>query len=211
LAADVAIDGVNKDSVPSVILTDDADNGILSPHLWSNVLDENDEPYKSFQDYYGPHTINGDSFTSIRRYNVSQNGRSRTHNKFKNITQQLFHAGNIVLIQDGFCGSTCAMFAELTREQGKVQTVVVGGRAVNQAIQAVGSSKGSQHLGLSAIQSFSLGTVEVAKELDGEAVARHINETTSAGKINAATQLIKRSPISGTGTYPYGGVDSLKN
>jgi hypothetical protein len=70
LTADVAIDGVDRDGVRTLNLTD-ADNGIQSPFLWSNVLDENDKPYKNYQDYYGPKTINGDTFTSIRRYNVS--------------------------------------------------------------------------------------------------------------------------------------------
>ncbi|RYE82081.1 MAG: hypothetical protein EOO65_05960 [Methanosarcinales archaeon] len=49
----------------------DADIGIESPFLWSNILDENHEPYKTYRDYYGPETLNGDTFTSVRRYNVS--------------------------------------------------------------------------------------------------------------------------------------------
>lgn len=67
--ADIAVDGVDQDGVQTVNVTD-ADNGIQSPLLWSNVLDENHVAYKTYMDYYSPETVNGDAFTSIRRYNV---------------------------------------------------------------------------------------------------------------------------------------------
>jgi hypothetical protein len=43
-----------------------------TPFLWSNILDANQEPYTSFEDYYGPDELQSDAFTSVRRYNVSQ-------------------------------------------------------------------------------------------------------------------------------------------
>jgi hypothetical protein len=68
--ADIAVNGTGKDGVITQSPTD-ADIGIQSPFLWSNVLDENFKPYKTYRDYYGPETVNGDTFTSVRRYNVS--------------------------------------------------------------------------------------------------------------------------------------------
>jgi hypothetical protein len=70
LVADVALEGDDKDGKISMDW-DDADYGIQSTFLWSNILDENLKAYKSYKDYYGPKTIHNDSFTSIRRYNVS--------------------------------------------------------------------------------------------------------------------------------------------
>ena len=70
LVADVALEGGERDGKISDAW-DDADYGVQSNFLWSNVLDENLKPFKSYKDYYGPDTINGDTFTSIRRYNVS--------------------------------------------------------------------------------------------------------------------------------------------
>jgi hypothetical protein len=68
--ADLAVNGTDQDGKTSDEF-DDADNGIQTPFLWSNILDENLQPYETFNDYYGPETLNGDNFTSVRRYNVS--------------------------------------------------------------------------------------------------------------------------------------------
>jgi hypothetical protein len=70
LVADVAVEGGSKDGKVS-LEWDDADYGISSTFLWSNILDENLQAYKSYKDYYGPEIVLNDTFTSIRRYNVS--------------------------------------------------------------------------------------------------------------------------------------------
>jgi len=57
------------------------------------------------------------------------------YNGLTNVTAQPFQADNIVLLQDGLCGSACAIFSELMKEQGKVQTVVIGGRPLNAPMQ----------------------------------------------------------------------------
>jgi hypothetical protein len=213
LTAVVAVDSVDQDGVPSMNLTD-ADNGIRSSFLWSNVLDKNDKPYKNYQDYHGPNTINRDTSTSIRRYKVSHihiilagdtamltmlqfsnilDGHTLPvslagYNDVKNIITQPFQAENIVIIQDDFCGSTCAVFAELMRKQGKVQTIAIGKRPLNQPMQGVGDSKGSQKLAMNTLQQFAMDTVEVAKALDSEYVARKVNDTTAAGRIYNASR-----------------------
>jgi hypothetical protein len=63
---------------------------------------------------------------------------------------QPLKAEDIVVVQDGLRGSTCAIFAELMREQGKVQTIAIGGRLVTGAMQGAGGSKGSQVLSFDA-------------------------------------------------------------
>lgn len=60
--------------------------------------------------------------------------------------KQLFSAPNIVLLQDGGCGSTCALFAEMAKTQGGVQSVAVGGRSQTGPMQGVAGSKGGQVL-----------------------------------------------------------------
>lgn len=133
------------------------------------------------------------------------------YNEFSNITTQPFKSENIVINQDGLCGSTCAIFAELMREQAKVQTITVGGRPLNQPMQGVGGSKGSQKLPMYGLQQFAEVTVKAAFLLDGESIAKRINETTAAGRIYKATQLTKRSYIDANGLYPQGSVNSLNN
>jgi hypothetical protein len=50
------------------------------------------------------------------------------------------------MLQDGGCGSTCAVFAEMMKAQAKVQQVVVGGQPKTGPMQGVAGSKGAQVL-----------------------------------------------------------------
>lgn len=56
---------------------------------------------------------------------------------------QTFLPENIVMLSDGFCGSTCAIFSELLKTQAGTQSIAVGGRKQNGPMQSVGGSKGS--------------------------------------------------------------------
>jgi hypothetical protein len=42
---------------------------------------------------------------------------------------QTFEQDNIVILSDGSCGSTCAIFSELLKTQAGVQSIAVGGRS----------------------------------------------------------------------------------
>ena len=57
---------------------------------------------------------------------------------------QPFNPDDVVLLQDGSCGSTCAVFSELMKTQGKVKQVVIGGTPRIGPMQGVGGSKGAQ-------------------------------------------------------------------
>jgi hypothetical protein len=116
-----------------------------------------------------------------------------------------------VIIQDGFCGSTCAIFAELMREQGKVQTIAVGGRPYNAPMQGVGGSKGSQKLDMDTLYAFAERTIKVAEALDGAAVAKKLNDTTAVGRIYNAEQIYKRTTIPNPGSSLVGAINSLNN
>ena len=73
--ADLAVNGTAPDGEidgTSAALYDDADLATRTPLLWRNILDANHKPYGSFDDYYGPDVLQNDTFTNIRRYNVSQ-------------------------------------------------------------------------------------------------------------------------------------------
>lgn len=123
---------------------------------------------------------------------------------------QPFQSENIVILQDGFCGSTCAIFSELMREQGKVQTIAVGGRPMNTPMQGVGGSKGSQVLSFDTIYNFALNTLSNAEELYGLDTAQKLNKTTAAGRIANTQQLFKRSTRLIT-EHLSGSVNSLDN
>jgi hypothetical protein len=133
------------------------------------------------------------------------------YNELKNAPAQPFKSEDIVILQDGFCGSTCAIFSELMREQGKVQTIAFGGRPRNEPMQGVGGSKGSQVLSFDDLYAFAERTIMVAQALDGAAVAKQLNDTTNVGKIYNAEQIYKRTTVPNPGQTIVGGVNSLNN
>ncbi|ORY07131.1 hypothetical protein BCR34DRAFT_28177 [Clohesyomyces aquaticus] len=115
-----------------------------------NTIDNKN--FTSWEDYFGPHVFNKDNFTSVSRkdlYNFFSDDltldvtgyRTRANKLNKN---QPFQADNIVLLQDGGCGSTCAVFSEFMKTQGSVQQVVIGGKPTTGPMQGVAGSKGAQ-------------------------------------------------------------------
>ena len=114
----------------------------------------NGTAFSSWSEVYGPHQAYGDSFTSLTRFNLSDPLFALEEFPFINLTGHgnrvvnpvpPFAAENIILLTDGFCSSTCAIFAEFMRTQAKVKSVTFGGRPDNKGpMQAVGGTKGTQ-------------------------------------------------------------------
>jgi hypothetical protein len=127
---------------------------------YQNILDENGTNFSDFEDYFGPFKNNKDEFTALRRYNFSNfEGGYPSSTEFNLTgyndqapapTKRPFESDNIVVMTDGLCGSTCAIFTQFMREQGKVHTIAVGGRPVNGPMQGVGGTKGAQVIGMHA-------------------------------------------------------------
>jgi hypothetical protein len=111
------------------------------------VLDVDLEKFPNYQDFMGPDLIYGDNFTSLMRYNLSDPTIqlpfviSGYYNN-TNIAPQLFAAEDIVMILDGSCGSTCALFSQFMKSQAGVRSIAVGGRPQQAPMQGVAGSKG---------------------------------------------------------------------
>ncbi|ESA42050.1 hypothetical protein GE21DRAFT_10631 [Neurospora crassa] len=73
-----------------------------------------------------------------------------------------FKAEDIVVITNGECASTCALLISLLRRQGKVRTLVFGGRPRHAPMQAVGGVKGGQYWSLKTIYRHVSRAVELA-------------------------------------------------
>ncbi|KAK3486810.1 OPT oligopeptide transporter protein-domain-containing protein [Neurospora hispaniola] len=82
---------------------------------------------------------------------VSKGGRKRP-----------FKAEDIVVMTNGECASTCALLISLLRRQGKVRTLVFGGRPRHAPMQAVGGVKGGQYWSLTTIYRHVSRAVELA-------------------------------------------------
>ncbi|KAF3038478.1 hypothetical protein E8E12_004490 [Didymella heteroderae] len=201
--SDLAANGTAPDGLPN-----------LESFLWSNILDADNKAYKSFDDYYGPDVLHNDIFTGIRRYNFTRTPGGHTSNN--NLTgygavtagPQPFKSEDILIIQDGLCGSTCAILAELLREQGRIQTIAIGGRPVHGPMQGVGGSKGSQVIRFQSLLAFANSTININAALDN---ARTFDESTATGRIVRAEQVFKRVARGDADTPYLGSVNSLNN
>lgn len=94
----------------------------------------------------------------------------------------------MVMLIDGMCSSTCAIAAELLKNQGAVRTIAIGGRPQQGPMQGVGGTKGAQ--------VFSWDDIQIrlqAVYLLGSPQERAQWDTQDLGKTAFATQLFKRS------------------
>ncbi|TKA44043.1 hypothetical protein B0A54_04809 [Friedmanniomyces endolithicus] len=101
--------------------------------------------YDSWSDFYGPVTTHGGNFTNVKRNNLSDvSSLGMPVYGFGNDTKpqpQTFDPDNIVILSDAFCGSTCAVFAEMMKTQAGVHAITVGGRKQYGPMQWVGAPK----------------------------------------------------------------------
>lgn len=93
--------------------------------------------FESWKEMYGPveDSLANDLFENLHRYPLDDQeftymfgGLNVTgYGPRKNFSQP-YESQNIVMLMDGWCASTCAVFAEAMKEQSNVKTVVIGGR-----------------------------------------------------------------------------------
>jgi hypothetical protein len=144
----------------------------LSSIHWADSLNAVLQPFKSWAELYGgPIASRGDSFTSILRYNFSSDLLENPftisgYGSRKGLTQP-FEAANIVLLHDGYCASTCAVFSDLMRRQAGIKSYVLGGLPRYGPMQPVGGTKGCLLLTFSLMSKYIstvLGTFGTAAD-----------------------------------------------
>lgn len=138
----------------------------LSPFSKAAYLDANGTAFGAWEDMYPPVQHHGDKFTSLLKYNLSDPyttsdenlaiGITVTgYNSRSDFTTSPFRAEDIVILSDGICASTCAIFLELMVQQSNVRTVVVGGRPQPGPMVPVGGTKGTLVTPAEFLQSLS--------------------------------------------------------
>jgi hypothetical protein len=110
-------------------------------------LNVHNRHFSSVKDKFGPVTYNGDNFTEIIRWNLDKYpdyedrkqglGIVVTGYGSRRRAPQHFAQQDIVILFDGNCASTCAIFSEFMRQQAGVNSIVVGGRPSKDPMQAV--------------------------------------------------------------------------
>ncbi|KAF2122944.1 hypothetical protein BDV96DRAFT_639498 [Lophiotrema nucula] len=109
--------------------------------------------FSSWEEFAGPVNDRGDKFSLPQRYNLSDEVFDAS--AFDNwvplgygISQapdypQLWAPENVVILTDGLCSSSCALFVELMTHQAGVRTIAAGGRPVKGPMQAASGSRGA--------------------------------------------------------------------
>ncbi|KAK3618254.1 hypothetical protein LTR56_003843 [Elasticomyces elasticus] len=122
--------------------------------------------YDSWADFYGPVQRNGGNFTNLKRYNMTDRYSFGTspvgYGNDIRPQPQTFASDDIVILSDGFCGSTCSLFAEFMKTQAGVHAIAVGGRKQHGPMQFVGGSKGASDVPMRLIAFSALHALEVA-------------------------------------------------
>lgn len=129
-------------------------NLYFSPFSKAAFTDANGADFGTWSDMYPPVQHRGDSFTSLLKYNLSDPATTSSerlgigitvtgYNSRSDFTSDPFRAEDIVILSDGICASTCAIFLELMVQQSGVRTVAVGGRPTHGPMVPVGGTKGT--------------------------------------------------------------------
>jgi hypothetical protein len=118
------------------------------------------KPFRSWKQKFGPNHIHNDNFTNLFRWNLSDvltpynSGGIYVTGYGPNQTQlvQPFANGNVVVMTDGYCASTCTIFSELMQKVAGVKYIAMGGRPLPGITQAIGGVKGTNDLPWDYIQ-----------------------------------------------------------
>jgi len=131
-------------------------NGELYTSPFSNdaFLSSNLTAFPDWTAMYPPARFKNDNFTALLKYNLSDPlttsdprlavGITPTgYGNRANFTEDPFRAEDLIILSDGVCASTCAIFVELMVQQSGVKTLAVGGRPQNGPMEPVGGTKGT--------------------------------------------------------------------
>ena len=193
-------------TTPENATPDDYNTDFSTPFNAREEFDKMNKDFSSWADFYGPVHTHGDTFTNLVRYNLSDpyqtsnisvSGYNNGYVNLKGVPpKQTFAVENIVLLEDGECGSTCALFAEFMKTQGKVPSIVWGGRSQYGPMQGVCGSKGAEVWAADYIYQIATEAFTAAPKAQAKAL---INKYGVAAQ--AVEYAIARCPSGDEGSY----------
>lgn len=175
-----------------------------SPFNYRADVNINYQNFNSWRDKAPPTDFMGDQFSSIIRWNLSdptiEDVNSIEPNGFGNRTgmppTRPFESENIVLLYDGYCASTCALFSEFMTQQGGVKSVSIGGRPNEERMmQTIGGTKGANNYPWYSIQRLVEDTYMLAPDQAG-----FFNESALYKYVDPETRYIPDKRCVGTGS-----------
>lgn len=139
---------------------------VLNSFNYREPLTVENEQFASWEDFFGPHQNDRGNFTSLNRFNLTDISATTVPilgYADDNITQpRTFSPQDIVLLHDGTCASTCAIFSEFMTSQMSTWSVAVGGRPQSGPMQGVGGVKGSQVQGMFILSTIISAVISAA-------------------------------------------------
>jgi hypothetical protein len=173
------------------------DGVVLNSFNYREPLTVKNESFTSWADFFGPQQNDRGDYTSLNRFNLTDVSATTVPilgYGNDNMTQpQTFSPEDIVLLHDGNCASTCAIFSEFMTSQMSTWSVAVGGRPQTGPMQGVGGVKGSQVQGM-----FILSTI-ITAVLSAAPLTDQLNFITKFGTdlISATQQALNRASPGG--------------
>jgi len=146
-----------------------------TPFNYRADVDINYQNFDSWQDKNPPNEFYGDNFTSIIRWNLSDPTITAANGVQVNgygdrvgmPPSRPFAPEDVVILYDGYCASTCAIFSEFMTEQAGVKTIAIGGRPRDGPMQAIGGVKGANNYAFSFINELVRDTYKLAPDQSG--------------------------------------------
>ncbi|KAH6884946.1 hypothetical protein B0T10DRAFT_409367 [Thelonectria olida] len=164
---------------PFLDIASSIDYESMANYLYGGSLPINveGEQITSREEWFGPYTLkSGQNMTDAchNDYNLPWDAESLYYNGVRKndtvIEEALFKPENILVVTDGFCGSACTILTGLLTRNYGIRTLALGGRPVNQAMQAMGGVKGTLSYSRQQIVS-AVATFVQSVEDNDEAIA----------------------------------------
>lgn len=175
-------------------------NSIFDINSYVNI---DGEKFSSWDDYFGPETVDGFNFTRVARWDLDNEPMSLKLGSFavsgygsrSKLPAQVFKSEDIILLTDGICASTCAVFADMLKGRG-VKSIVTGGRPRDGPVQAVGGVKGGQVLTFRSLYSSAAHVFELYSTPREQ---RRLEDTDIGEIYRDGTYVLARTVGDGTG------------
>ncbi|KAI6801156.1 beta-galactosidase [Hortaea werneckii] len=166
------------------------------PFNYRVALDAQGRPFESWDSLYDGPESNIRAPTSLVRHNLTEVSEDAVpifgYGNDTMSQPQTFAAENIVMLTDGTCASTCAIFSEFMKTQVGVKSVTVGGRKQTGPMQAVGGTKGSRLMGMGQLYYIVLIASQYAAPGDRLRLLNSF-DTDEGNVLSAATKAIDRA------------------
>lgn len=118
--------------------------------------------FSSWAGFFGPYEDGSgpSSYTSHSQFNLTF--QDPLWDNFSHT--QPFGREDIAVVTDGYCGSTCSIFAYLMRHRANVTFLALGGRPNWDVSQAVGGVKGTNYLDMYGLFQYGQAIVELSNQ-----------------------------------------------